>query len=72
MNSFLGTVSSVKCIATKTRPSPVFTWKIGGMPVAGKTMDEEQFVDTAGLSTFSQTLKYKALPEHSNKTLRYN
>jgi len=63
------TTYEVKCIATETRPAPVFKWMIDETPLEGKTMDEEVFVDQQ-ISTFAQTLFYKPESHHANKTLR--
>jgi hypothetical protein len=38
--------------------------------MSGKTMDEEVFTDTTGISTFRQTLFYTPKDSHHNKTLR--
>jgi len=63
------TTYEVKCIATETRPAPVFKWMIDETPLEGKTMDEEVFVDQQ-ISTFAQTLSYKPESHHANKTLQ--
>jgi hypothetical protein len=39
--------------------------------VEGRTMDEEVFTDTTGISTFRQTLFYTPQDTHNNRTLRW-
>ena len=60
----------MKCVVKNAKPAPIFTWKIDDEKLDGKTLDEEVFVDTSGLSHFSQELSYIPVSGHANKTLK--
>ena len=61
----------VKCVVKNAKPAPTYAWRIGDDELDGEIKDQEVFVDTSGISVFTQTLKYKPSRHHANKTLRY-
>merc|ERR1712060_546904 len=69
-NFTFGSVHDVKCVVKNAKPAPEYSWMIGDEEVVGEVRDQEVFVDTSGLSVFTQTLKYKPSLKHANKTLR--
>jgi len=69
-NFTFGVVHDVKCIVKNAKPAPTYAWRIGDDELVGEIKDQEVFVDTSGISVFTQTLKYKPSRQHANKTLR--
>merc|ERR1712147_69295 len=69
-NFSLGETYEVKCVVKNAKPAPKYLWKINDEEVEGKTMDEEVFVDSSGVSSFTQVFSYIPQSAHANKTLK--
>ena len=68
-----GMTTEIACVASKSKPAPVFRWLVGDDEMVLKDLkkeDMEVFVDDMGLSTYTQTLTYAPNEAHNNKTIR--